>query len=204
MDDLSKEKQILKAAEELFLSKGFSASKTVEIAEKAGVTHALLHYYFRTKENLFNKVFAEKMKIFIESFEKLFLQNMSLTELIRTFVETQFDIFSENEQLPYFILHEVMANDEHRKLFTNQFFPQINKYVKQLDTLMKKEIAEGNIKNIRLLDLLLSITSLNMFYFVVRPAHRFFPEEFSDYNIQELLNERKQTHVDIILNWMKK
>ena len=54
------EQSILKAAEKEFLKKGFSGSKTTEIAKEAGVTHAMLHYYFRTKENLFNKVFEEK------------------------------------------------------------------------------------------------------------------------------------------------
>ena len=56
------EQSILKAAEKEFLKKGFSGSKTTEIAKEAGVTHAMLHYYFRTKENLFNKVFEEKAK----------------------------------------------------------------------------------------------------------------------------------------------
>ena len=56
------EQSILKAAEKEFLKKGFSGSKTTEIAKEAGVTHAMLHYYFRTKENLFNKVFEEKAR----------------------------------------------------------------------------------------------------------------------------------------------
>ena len=54
------EQSILKSAEKEFLKKGFSGSKTTEIAKEAGVTHAMLHYYFRTKENLFNKVFSKK------------------------------------------------------------------------------------------------------------------------------------------------
>lgn len=204
MDDLSKEKQILLAAEEIFLTKGYDASKTVEIAEKAGVNHALLHYYFRTKENLFNKVFFEKMELFIESFENLFLKNMTLTELIRIFIETQFDFFNANEKLPYFIIHEMMANDDHRKLFTEQFFPKLSNSIAQFDLLLQDEIKKGNIKNIRVIDLLVSITSLNMFFFVVRPANKFFPESFSVYNIDTVIHERKKTHVDIILNWIKK
>lgn len=204
IDDSSKEKQILKAAEEVFLAKGYNASKTVEIAEKAGVNHALLHYYFRTKENLFNKVFAEKMDLFIESFEKLFSLNMSLTELIRSFVETQFDFFSKHQELPYFIIHEVMASETRREIFTQQFFPKMQKSIAQIDLLLQEEIKKGRVKEVRVLDLLVSITSLNMFYFVIRPAEKFFPEDFSCYNIQQVIKERKQTHVDIILHWIEK
>lgn len=62
------EQSILKAAEKEFLKKGFSGSKTTEIAKEAGVTHAMLHYYFRTKENLFNKVFEEKTRQLADTF----------------------------------------------------------------------------------------------------------------------------------------
>ncbi|MDR2979012.1 MAG: TetR/AcrR family transcriptional regulator [Bacteroidales bacterium] len=204
MDDFSKEKQILRAAEEVFLEKGFSASKTVEIADKAGVNHALLHYYFRTKENLFNKVFTEKMDMFIESFENLFSKNMPLTELIHSFVEAQFNFFSQNEKLPYFIIHEMMANDHHRKIFSEQFFPKLSHSIEQFNQLLQEEIRKGNIKNVRVLDLLVSITSLNMFFFVVRPGTKFFPESFSVYHTDQIIEERKQTHIDTILSWIKK
>ena len=67
-DTSNTEQSILKAAEKEFLKKGFSGSKTTEIAKEAGVTHAMLHYYFRTKENLFNKVFEEKARQLADTF----------------------------------------------------------------------------------------------------------------------------------------
>ena len=60
-EDKNTEQAILKAAEEEFLKKGYALSKTTDIAKQAGVTHAMLHYYFRTKENLFEKVFSQKV-----------------------------------------------------------------------------------------------------------------------------------------------
>ena len=61
----STEKAILQAAEKEFLTKGLASSKTTEIAKAAGVTHAMLHYYFRTKDNLFEQVFQEKVKVLV-------------------------------------------------------------------------------------------------------------------------------------------
>ena len=62
------EEAILKAAEDEFMANGFAGAKTVAIAERAGVTHAMLHYYFRSKRNLYEKVLNEKMELMIRSF----------------------------------------------------------------------------------------------------------------------------------------
>lgn len=53
-DKQTKEQEILKAAEQEFLTKGYDGARTTSIAQAAGVTHAMLHYYFRTKEQLFD------------------------------------------------------------------------------------------------------------------------------------------------------
>lgn len=58
----NKEQAILEAAEQEFLNKGFAGARTTSIAEAAGVTHAMLHYYFRTKEQLFERILDEKMR----------------------------------------------------------------------------------------------------------------------------------------------
>ena len=52
---------ILQAAEKEFFEKGYSGAKTTAIAEAAGVTHAMLHYYFRTKDKLFEKIVSDKI-----------------------------------------------------------------------------------------------------------------------------------------------
>ena len=62
MKDNNSQDRILKAAEEEFLMKGFAGARTTEIAKQAGVTHAMLHYYFNTKEQLFEQVMNEKMQ----------------------------------------------------------------------------------------------------------------------------------------------
>ena len=75
MRDNKTEKIILQAAEEEFLLKGFAGARTTEIAQKAGVNHAMLHYYFNTKEQLFEQVMAEKMALFRDSVTSVFEQS---------------------------------------------------------------------------------------------------------------------------------
>ena len=94
------EQSILKAAEKEFLKKGFSGSKTTEIAKEAGVTHAMLHYYFRTKENLFNKVFEEKAKQLADTFLSRVDESLPFLEKIKCFIEAHFDLLTANPELP--------------------------------------------------------------------------------------------------------
>ena len=60
------ESRILIAAEQEFMAKGYAGARTTSIAEAAGVTHAMLHYYFRTKDKLFERIIAEKTALLKE------------------------------------------------------------------------------------------------------------------------------------------
>ena len=62
--EISTEEKILEAASEVFTEKGFSGTRTRDIAEKAGINLALLNYYFRSKEKLFEQVMKAKILIF--------------------------------------------------------------------------------------------------------------------------------------------
>ena len=68
----SKEQQILEAAEKEFLGKGYNGARTTSIAKAADVTHAMLHYYFRTKEQLFNRIIDKKMSEIVPLITHLF------------------------------------------------------------------------------------------------------------------------------------
>ena len=81
-EEQNTEQAILKAAEKEFIEKGYALSKTTEIAKAAGVTHAMLHYYFRTKENLFDKVFQEKSRLIAGSFASIVNEDLPFLEKV--------------------------------------------------------------------------------------------------------------------------
>ncbi|MDR0681793.1 MAG: TetR/AcrR family transcriptional regulator, partial [Dysgonamonadaceae bacterium] len=87
--ELSTEQIILKAAEAEFFEKGYGNTKTVAIAKRAGVGHSMLHYYFRTKEQLFQKIFKEKVGTIMQMFGGILEENRPFMETIRLFVEKQ-------------------------------------------------------------------------------------------------------------------
>ena len=113
---VSMEITILKVAEELFVEKGYSATSTVEIASKAGCNQALVHYYFRTKANLFNKILESKISFMVSAFDYIDNKELSFTENLTKTIEMHFDALTKDKKLPIFVLNEIKNNDNNNVL----------------------------------------------------------------------------------------
>ena len=102
------ERRILRAAEEEFLCKGFDGARTTAIAERAGVTHAMLHYYFRTKEKLFDKILEDKVsELRRVLFGFLDNEELPFCERIEQGMRNHFAFLTKNPHLPLFIINEL-------------------------------------------------------------------------------------------------
>ena len=102
------EERILKAAENEFFTKGFAGARTTAIAENAGVTHAMLHYYFRTKEQLFNTVLKRNIEKMYKVMFAVFVEDdRPFSERLAEGVGRHFDALAENPLLPRFVLNEI-------------------------------------------------------------------------------------------------
>ena len=116
-----REQAILEAAEREFLKKGFDGARTTSIAAAAGVTHAMLHYYFRTKEQLFERILDEKMRMMGQSVLAAFGDaRLPLIERLRNGIERHFDFIAANPDLPRFIVNEVFARPERYEAMQRQ------------------------------------------------------------------------------------
>lgn len=197
------EQAILEAAEQEFYKKGYAGSKTTEIAKAAGVTHAMLHYYFRTKENLFNKVFVEKSKVLAGSFTSKIDPNLSLKETVRISIEAHFDILVENPTLPLFIYREIFANENGEDVCRQTLLPNFKVAIHSLEKLIDEEMAKGTIRPISAIDLMTSAIALNVFVFIAHPMIKLLLEEKGE-DYQEFLARRKKENVEIILSRLRK
>ena len=189
----NKEKAILQAAEEEFLEKGLDGARTVSIAQKAGVTHAMLHYYFRTKEQLFRKILDEKMQIFTASVLNVVSDSgKPLLERLEDGIRNHFDFLAANPSLPGFIVREIgKGNLDIGELLTQKELPIIARTQQDLDALA----AEGKIEKMDAMNLLLDIVSQNVFPFIIGPIPR---EVFGKEKIDGILAELKEENVIVI------
>ncbi|MCD8179245.1 MAG: TetR/AcrR family transcriptional regulator [Tannerellaceae bacterium] len=130
------EQLILEATEAEFLEKGYGKARTTEIARLAGVNHSMLHYYFRTKENLFEVMFQKKAKSMAEVMILTIRQDLPFLEKIKKDVEDHFDFVAANEKLPAFIFSEVLYDEKIKAIFINILQEKIKTILHKL----KKEI----------------------------------------------------------------
>ena len=125
-NDKLTEERIFEAATDVFVDKGMDGARMQDIASHAGINKALLHYYYRTKEQLFNAVFEMIAKKIFKKFAPVFDENLSLEEKIRFFFREHITFLQENPKLPAFILNEINRNPARiKKLLKNINFESI-------------------------------------------------------------------------------
>lgn len=153
----NKEQDILHAAEKLFAEKGFKGATTTLIAAEAGVTHAMLHYYYRTKDQIFLKVFDTYMEEVRHELKVIMVPDLYDTEQIKKVTEICFDfINSHRGQINLFF--EVLKE---RPDLLEEYVSDFGRYI---DTAMKAHqertdiaVKDGKISNISFVDLILDI-----------------------------------------------
>jgi AcrR family transcriptional regulator len=199
----NKEQLILEVAETLFIKKGYAGTKTTEIADEAGVNHALLHYYFRTKENLFNKIFEQKASQILGSFTITFDANSSFFDKIKKGIETHFNFLYKNPKLPLFLLREIVADKNKKEFILKKLIPVGNELYKKINDIVQNEIQKGVIRPVKTTDLLLNIASVNVFSFVAAQLFFDLDAEADRKNLKTFLKERKKSNVELIINSLK-
>ena len=165
------EADILKAAEQEFMLKGFDGAKTASIAQSAGVTHAMLHYYFRTKELLFERILADKMSLMGQSVLTAFGNSqLPLFDRLKDGMSRHFDFLMENPDLPRFIVNEVFSRPERYELMRKDISRIVDKLMQGVQQELDTLAAQGKIVPIDVRMLMLDVVSLNIFPFIAYPV----------------------------------
>jgi len=197
------EQAILEAAEKIFIQKGYAETRTTEIAEAAGVNHALLHYYFRTKEALFEQIFQEQTAQLMNFFVKALDSDLPFFEKIKLGIEEHFDFIAQNPGLPFFIMREIIQNDERKQIVHQKIAPMAFQMIDRITVLVQEEVARGTIRPILAQDLLLNIISLNVFSFVALQMFFDMKSDSQPKPFEQFLKDRKKNNVETIINSIK-
>ncbi len=194
----NKEQDILLAAEEEFLTKGYDGARTTSIAQKAGVTHAMLHYYFRTKDQLFNRVVEQKFSMMAVTMASVISDSsLPIVERIIHGAGVHYDIASKDPKLPAFMIHEVLSNPERSAMIREKVrWITLNVY-QNLQTQLDMAASRGEIRKIEAVDLLLDIISLNIFSVLIYPFMSQIADGFLP-SYEEFVAKRKAEIADTI------
>lgn len=201
-EDHDTERNILEAAERLFLEKGFAMTSTTQIAEEAGCNQALVHYYYRTKERLFEAIFEQKIDLFMTTFLEIDSTNDSFEEKLKKKIEAHFDMLRANPKLPFLFVNELTTNPERIMLVKEKLGYTTQAFYRRFQQELQAEIEKGNIRPMDPIDLLLTIISLNAVLFVVSPVVKII-SNISNERMEAIINQRKEENVKIILKSLK-
>lgn len=194
--DKQTEEQIFEAAERVFTNKGLHGARMQEIADEAGINKALLHYYFRSKDKLFEAVFNNTFKKFFPNvLNTLMDEKMSLEQKIEKIVVSYIDEFKNKPSLPMFILFEIHQNpkilqdlgDKLAGIRDSRFMHQY-----------KQGVLAGKYMDVNPIHIMLNILSMSVFPILAKPMiEQVFGLKGESY--MAFLEERKQVVPKMII-----
>lgn len=168
--DQSTEEKIIAAAKEIFVQKGFAGARMQDIADRGGINKALLHYYFRTKEQLFEKIFDEVFHLMMPRLNAVLTMQGNILAKIDAFVDEYIRTIRQNPHIPLFVIHELSQEPDRfvQKITQNPNLPNIAALLMELLQAME----EGKIRQFPPIHLILNILSMCVFPFVAKPIFR--------------------------------
>ncbi|MDA3816779.1 MAG: TetR/AcrR family transcriptional regulator [Prolixibacteraceae bacterium] len=180
------EKIIIEAAKEVFVEKGLQGARMQEIADRAGINKALLHYYFRSKDKLFDAIFEDIMSEMFVVVAKNIRSDMSLPDLLEVFVKFYNDFFQKNPFYPQFIFHEIWQNPDRLSeiMKSQQIAP-----AEIVEKIQQKVPAIGN-SGLTAQHMIANVLGMTLFPHIARPLFQrvFFNNDDGEY--ARFLNER--------------
>lgn len=193
--DVSTEEKIKQAARRLFTEKGFDAVKTRDIAEEAGINLALLNYYFRSKQKLFDIIMIENFDDFVEQLVPILGdESLSLEEILTKVTASYIDMLKHNPDLPFFIMNEMRSDSTKLQYVRDKMTDVRAGFLKRVEkTLVKKKISRAHIGH-----MMMNFMGLIIFPFVAQPIVMKV-NEFSKKEFDALMEERKK----LVPIWLK-
>lgn len=190
------EEKILNAAQTVFTQKGMDGARMQEIADEAGINKALLHYYFRTKQKLFEAIFRKVFQHIFPNINTFIRSELPIEEKLGIFVEKYIDLLLKNPFLPIFILKEIHRDPE----FLASVIKNQGVNPQEVFAMFEKEMEAGNIRKMDPRDLLINILAMSIFPIAAKPLMKvmFFENDKKTYH--DFLIKRKETVKEFILN----
>lgn len=187
------EDKIITAAREVFLRKGKDGARMQEIADEAGINKSLLHYYFRSKDKLFDRVFTETFKSVIDLINDVFSSSQTLESFIENFVVGYTSTLIEKPYIANFVIHELSRNPQRIVEHINS----TNFDKSKLISLIAIE-DETAVRQFNPLQIIVDIIALCIFPFVAKPIIKgfIFEGNIEEYNI--FIEQRSQHIIEFL------
>jgi AcrR family transcriptional regulator len=197
--ELSTEEKIIDSAREVFYRKGLDGARMQEISDLAGINKALLHYYFRTKEKLFEAIVKKATEEFFPVLFATWNMDIPFEAKIYTFTDKYITFLTKNPFIPNFVINLIHQNPD--KIISLMNFSKLP-IAARLEEQIKTEVEAGNIRDVDWRQIIISIISLSVFPFIGSPIVKLI-FKLDDSEFQAMMEERKLIIPKMIMAWLK-
>lgn len=190
------ETKILAAAEIIFLRDGYAGSRMQDIADTAGINKAMLHYYFRNKDKLFEQIFEKNKNILFPLFKEILEGDHSFIETINFMIEKYYEVLKVNPFIPLFIMNAV--NDPQKASFLDKLPYQL---IRKLAEKYIADFSKGIVKQVNPFQFIISVLGMCFFPFMAKPIIKkaFVGSGFEFDNLMEQRVSELKSYVSLIL-----
>lgn len=157
------------AAEEEFFRSGYDATSTAVIAKNAGVTHAMVNYYYRSKEKIFLKVLDSCIMELLERVKPLMKAGGDFVELASETALTLYDYFLTKRKFPFLLLDVARTHPEFLEHFRETVRTVCADSIRQHSDYLKEQILEGKVADCTVNDIFDTVMSLAIAPFLNMP-----------------------------------
>lgn len=201
-DSIDTEQRIFNAAQTLFLQKGLNDTTMQDIADKAGISRTALHYYFRSKDRLFEKSLNNFISNIMPDLDTTLKKDICLTDKIIEICCRYIDRLKDNELLPGFMVMELRRNPKEIISFVFNEWTTID--FSSIKAQMEKEVGEGKIRRFDISQMVLNIMGLCVLPFVYKPIMCDVFKALGDQeNFDSFIEKRKVIIAEMIRLWLQ-
>ena len=190
------EEKILEAAKNVFVTKGMEGARMQEIANEAGINKALLHYYFRSKERLFEAIFSEIIKFAFPKLTQILLSDTGIITKIEQVVDAYIDLLIKHPFIPAFIIKEL--NRDPSSLFKMVVKFGVNPQI--VFDHIQEAMNRGEIVQMKPQHLIANIISMCIFPFAARPIISFVLFKDNPKELEAFYGERADVIKQFVIN----
>jgi TetR/AcrR family transcriptional regulator len=192
----STEDKILEAAKTVFVAKGMDGARMQEIADEAGINKALLHYYFRSKERLFEAIFSQIITYAFPKLTRVLQSDSAITSKIEQFIDAYIDILRKHPFIPGFIMKELSRDPSGLFKFVTKFGLDPQPAFKNIQEAMNRgEIIEMDPRH-----LAINVISMCVFPFAARPILSFVVFKDDKQALETFYAERSEVIKKFVIN----
>ena len=164
---ITMENRILEAAKQVFVRKGYEATKMGDVAAEAGIGRTALHYYYRTKEMLFDAIFDQLIGALLPNLGAIIDEDTSFLEKLPKIIDQYVKTLQRNPLFPIFVINELERAPEHiyHSILKN---PSRIEPIIRMRRQMEKEMEQGLLKKLPVYYMATTLISLLVFPMLVR------------------------------------